>query len=175
MSNLKTFQAFMKFFRVLAIIGFVCFIIAFVGLVAVFFASLSPDLVAEINQILIESQMEPFGDNIQPLLLTTIITVLGAGIATFMSMRYLKHEIKQGTPFNTDNAKELFVVSLVSIITPIVATIINSIIIACYGTTMLDQTSMINDSLLGSGLLLLAGSFAFKYGAELQEKAKNNE
>lgn len=175
MSSLEVFQSFMKVFRVLTIIAFVCFVIAFVSLIVVFFAAMSPELIEQLNGILIERGMESFGDNIQPLLLTSAITILGAGVVAFMTNKYLKHEIKAGTPFNKDGAIELFNLSLVSIIVPIAITIINSIIIACYGVAMLDESSMINDSILGGGLMLLAGSFAFKYGAELQEQNKVNQ
>ncbi|MBR7091094.1 MAG: hypothetical protein IKC79_01415 [Clostridia bacterium] len=174
MNSLEVFQAFMKVFRVLTIIAFVMFVISFVSLIFVFFASMSPEFLEQINGILIEMDMQEFGNDVQPLLLTSAISMLGAGIATFMAMRYLKHEVQQGTPFNLDGAKELFVVAIVNIATPIAISIINGIIVACYGTTLLEEASMMTDSVLGGGLMLLAGSFAFKYGAELQQKNQEN-
>ena len=175
MNSLQAFQTFMKVFRVIAIIAFVCLVIAFAGLIFIYFSAGSVEFIETLNAVLIESGIEPFGDDIQAIVLSAAISILGAAVVTFMTMRYLKHEIKKGTPFDFDGAKELFVLSMVSIFLPMVISFVNGLIVAGAGTTMLGETSMMTDSITGSGLILLAGSFAFKYGAELRQKVNGTE
>lgn len=170
MDSLGVFQTFMKVFKVLIIIAIVVFGIALVGVGILFGCILSPDLLTELNGILVEANMKELGEGAQPLILTAGIALVGALVVEILTLKYVNKEINDGTPFTFDGAKKLQILAICSIIVPIVAFIISEIIIMAYGVSITNESSVINDSILGSGLILLAGSFAFKYGAEIQNK-----
>lgn len=104
----------------------------------------------------------------------TIIIAAEAVVAKFINV-YFKHELKAGTPFTFEGAKEMLRLGIITIAVPagasLAATIVFDIMAAGSG---LDSEFNFEIS-LGMGLMFLALSPLLKHGTELRLRAKNAE
>ena len=104
----------------------------------------------------------------------TIIVAAEAVVAKFINV-YFKHELKAGTPFTFEGAKEMLRLGIITIAVPVgaslAATIVFDIMAAGSG---LDSEFNFEIS-LGMGLMFLALSPLLKHGTELRLRAQYAE
>lgn len=170
--HLKTIQIFAKIARVLSIIVFVCSIIGacgcVIGLTALGFLGNSEfaELIFEEAQFNLDSAI--LGA------ISGLIWCVAEIITSYMAMKYFKRELEAGTPFTYDGAQELFRVGLFATIVPVAASIVDSIVFACF--VLIDKQVIESDFSssfdIGLGITLIVVSVLCKHGAELAEKAQ---
>lgn len=108
---------------------------------------------------------------------TALIYCIGQVILTRIAGRYFKNELKAGTPFTMDGAKELLHLGICTICIPIGTAIAASISYAIISNVFEHVADMTIDNLttpgLGIGMILV--SLICKYGAQLSATTENNE
>lgn len=179
MKSLRIIQTLFKVARVIALIFFILSIIGASGcfLAVIILASMS-------NVVLYDGQtlaqiMANNNTDINAVIASVVFGMLGCGFSIFLSkyseLFFLK-ELKAGTPFTREMAKEMRRYGLVYIIVTISATVIMSI---AYGITAIFVKSLRSYDFsfhIGSivfGLFMIILSVFCDYGAELQETKEN--
>lgn len=100
-----------------------------------------------------------------------MITCIGGMIPAIFAERYFKNELKAGTPFTYEGAKEMKRLGILTIVVPLVSTVIAESVTVMIGNglgTTLD-ISPENSLSIGLGVGLLVLSVIFRYGAGLEE------
>ena len=103
-------------------------------------------------------------------LLSDAVFALTDGILFLFAWRYFKAEQADSTPFTSSGADQIKSLGIKTIVMPIAAVIISTVIYRCFGLTSSDDWSNTASLVLGVGLIL--ASLVFRYGAELEEQAK---
>lgn len=175
--SLKTVQTVCK---VLAEIAFVLLIVGAVLMLAcgIFIGAGKLDALLLSGGLVLDDMLQQPGvtqDYIVAVFICfTIIIAAEAVVAKFINV-YFKHELKAGTPFTFEGAKEMLRLGIITIAVPagasLVATIVFGIMAADSG---LDRTFNFEIS-LGMGLMFLALSPLLKHGTELRLRAQYAE
>ena len=178
--SLKTVQTICKVCKVLAEIAFVMFvvIVALMLAVAIFTGTGKLDALLLSGGVVLDDMLQQTGVTqdymVAVFICMTIIIAAEAVVAKFINV-YFKHELKAGTPFTFEGAKEMLRLGIITIAVPagasLVATIVFGIMAAGSG---LDSEFNFEIS-LGMGLMFLALSPLLKHGTELRLRAKNAE
>lgn len=178
--SLKTVQTVCKVCMVLAEIAFVLFvvIVALMLAAAIFTGSGKMDALLSSGALALNEMLQQYGATQEyvtaVLVCMTIIIAAEAVVAKFINV-YFKHELKAGTPFTFEGAKEMLRLGIITIAVPagasLAATIVFDIMAAGSG---LDSEFNFEIS-LGMGLMFLALSPLLKHGTELRLRAKNAE
>ena len=103
-----------------------------------------------------------------------IVSAAEAVVAKFVNV-YFKHELKAGTPFTFEGAKEMLRLGIIAIAVPLGASIVSAIVYAVMTVGSGTGNEFEIDVTLGIGIVFLMLSPLLKYGAELNEKAKQTE
>lgn len=178
--SLKTVQTVCKVCMVLAEIAFVLFvvIVALMLAAAIFTGTGKMDALLSSGALALNEMLQQYGATQEyvtaVLVCMTIIIAAEAVVAKFINV-YFKHELKAGTPFTFEGAKEMLRLGIITIAVPVgaslAATIVFDIMAAGSG---LDSEFNFEIS-LGMGLMFLALSPLLKHGTELRLRAKNAE
>lgn len=178
--SLKTVQTICKVCKVLAEIAFVMFvvIVALMLVAAIFTGTGKMDALLSSGGVVLDDMLQQTGVTqdymVAVLVCMTIIIAAEAVVAKFINV-YFKHELKAGTPFTFEGAKEMLRLGIITIAVPVgaslAATIVFDIMAAGSG---LDSEFNFEIS-LGMGLMFLALSPLLKHGTELRLRAKNAE
>lgn len=178
--SLKTVQTICKVCKVLAEIAFVMFvvIVALMLVAAIFTGTGKMDALLSSGALNLDEMLQQYGATQEyvtaVLVCMTIIIAAEAVVAKFINV-YFKHELKAGTPFTFEGAKEMLRLGIITIAVPagasLAATIVFGIMAAGSG---LDSEFNFEIS-LGMGLMFLALSPLLKHGTELRLRAKNAE
>lgn len=178
--SLKTVQTVCKVCMVLAEIAFVLFvvIVALMLAAAIFTGAGKMDALLSSGALALDEMLQQYGATQEyvtaVLVCMTIIIAAEAVVAKFINV-YFKHELKAGTPFTFEGAKEMLRLGIITIAVPagasLAATIVFDIMAAGSG---LDSEFNFEIS-LGMGLMFLALSPLLKHGTELRLRAKNAE
>lgn len=178
--SLKTVQTVCKVCKVLAEIAFVLFVVGAVLMLAcgIFIGTDKMDALMSSGALVLDEMLQQSGVTQEYVtavfICMTIIIVAEAVVAKFINV-YFKHELKAGTPFTFEGAKEMLRLGIITIAVPagasLVATIVFGIMAAGSG---LDSEFNFEIS-LGMGLVFLALSPLLKHGTELRLRAKNAE
>lgn len=178
--SLKTVQTICKVCKVLAEIAFVIFvvIVALMLAVAIFTGTGKLDALLSSGALDLDEMLQQYGATQEyvtaVLVCMTIIIAAEAVVAKFINV-YFKHELKAGTPFTFEGAKEMLRLGIITIAVPVgaslAATIVFDIMAAGSG---LDSEFNFEIS-LGMGLVFLALSPLLKHGTELRLRAQNAE
>lgn len=102
-----------------------------------------------------------------------IMMAAEAVVAKFINV-YFKHELKAGTPFTFEGAKEMFRLGIISIAVPLGASIVTGIYVAVMTIAEGSWDFSIEVS-LGLGLAFIAISPLLKHGTELRLRAQYAE
>lgn len=178
--SLKTVQTICKVCKVLAEIAFVLLIVGAVLMLAcgIFIGAGKMDSLLESGGLVLDDMLQLSGVTQEYVtavfICMTIIIVAEAVVAKFINV-YFKHELKAGTPFTFEGAKEMLRLGIITIAVPagasLAATIVFGIMAAGSG---LDRTFNFEIS-LGMGLVFLALSPLLKHGTELRLRAQYAE
>lgn len=178
--SLKTVQTVCKVCKVLAEIAFVMFvvIVALMLVAAIFTGTGKMDALLSSGGVVLDDMLQQTGVTqdymVAVFVCLTIIIAAEAVVAKFINV-YFKHELKAGTPFTFEGAKEMLRLGIITIAVPagasLVATIVFGIMAAGSG---LDSEFNFEIS-LGMGLMFLALSPLLKHGTELRLRAQNAE
>lgn len=178
--SLKTVQTVCKVCKVLAEIAFVMFvvIVALMLAAAIFTGTGNFDALVSSGGVVLDDMLQQTGVTqdymVAVFVCMTIIIAAEAVVAKFINV-YFKHELKAGTPFTFEGAKEMLRLGIITIAVPagasLVATIVFGIMAAGSG---LDSEFNFEIS-LGLGLMFLALSPLLKHGTELRLRAQYAE
>lgn len=178
--SLKTVQSVCKVCKVLAEIAFVLLIVGAVLMLAcgIFIGAGKMDALLDSGGLVLDDMLQLSGVTQEYVtavfICMTIIIVAEAVVAKFINV-YFKHELKAGTPFTFEGAKEMLRLGIITIAVPagasLVATIVFGIMAAGSG---LDSEFNFEIS-LGMGLVFLALSPLLKHGTELRLRAQYAE
>lgn len=178
--SLKTVQTVCKVCKVLAEIAFVLLIVGAVLVLAcgIFIGAGKMDALMSSGALVLDEMLQQSGVTQEyvtaVLVCMTIIIAAEAVVAKFINV-YFKHELKAGTPFTFEGAKEMLRLGIITIAVPVgaslAATIVFDIMAAGSG---LDSEFNFEIS-LGMGLMFLALSPLLKHGTELRLRAQNAE
>lgn len=178
--SLKTVQTICKVCKVLAEIAFVMFvvIVALMLVAAIFTGTGKMDALLSSGGVVLDDMLQQTGVTqdymVAEFVCLTIIIAAEAVVAKFINV-YFKHELKAGTPFTFEGAKEMLRLGIITIAVPVgaslAATIVFDIMAAGSG---LDSEFNFEIS-LGMGLMFLALSPLLKHGTELRLRAQYAE
>ena len=179
----KTVQTVCKVCKILAEISFVLLLVVAVLIVAcgVYIGSDGFDkLLAEMTEseaLVLEEMLQGADitkEYIAAMFVSLAITVLAeAVVAKFINV-YFKHELKAGTPFTFEGAKEMLRLGIITIAVPAGASLAAAIYMsaATVGSGKWDISIEVS---LGMGLVFLALSPLLKHGTELRLRAQYAE
>lgn len=178
--SLKTVQTVCKVCKVLAEIAFVLLIVGAVLMLAaaIFTGTGNFDALVSSGGVVLDDMLQQTGVTqdymVAVFVCLTIMLAAEAVVAKFINV-YFKHELKAGTPFTFEGAKEMLRLGIITIAVPVgaslVATIVFGIMAAGSG---LDREFNFEIS-LGLGLMFLALSPLLKHGTELRLRAQYAE
>lgn len=103
-------------------------------------------------------------------LLADFVFALTDGLLFFVTHRYLKQELADGTPFTTQGANQVKSLGIKTIVMPLVAVIISAVIYECFNLTRPGDWG--NDTAVVLGVALILFSLILRYGAELRESSR---
>lgn len=177
--SLKTVQTICKVCKVLAEIAFVMFvvIVALMLAAAIFTGTGYFDTLVSSGALILDDAIMYSGaaQEYVVAICVAIIIVFSAEavVAKFINV-YFKHELKAGTPFTFEGAKEMLRLGIITIAVPSAASVISAIYLTVVTADSGDWNFSVKIS-LGMGLMFLALSPLLKHGTELRLRAKNAE
>lgn len=178
--SLKTVQTVCKVCKIFAEIAFVMLVVtaALCAFAAIGIGAGSIDVfkigsVSIIGEAMQQSAVTP-EMMLAVLVSVAIVSAAEAVVAKFVNV-YFKHELKAGTPFTFEGAKEMLRLGIIAIAVPLGASIVSAIVYAVMTVGSGTGNEFENDVALGIGIVFLMLSPLLKYGAELNEKAKQAE
>lgn len=177
--SLKTVQTVCKVCKVLAEIAFVMFvvIVALMLAAAIFTGTGNFDALLSSGGVVLDDMLQQTGVTqdymVAVFVCLTIIIAAEAVVAKFINV-YFKHELKAGTPFTFEGAKEMLRLGIITIAVPAGASIIAAVYfsIVTAGSNGYDFNFEIS---VGMGLVFLALSPLLKHGTELRLRAQYAE
>ena len=177
MKSLKALQTLAKIGKILSTITFVLSIVVGAFCIAGIFSLLVfPADGFKLFGATIRGLMEKEADVSTATMYATmscgIILCAGEAVLAKFAERYFKNELKAGTPFTFDGAKELMRLGILAICIPIGTAILSGIV---YGIFKLAATDVANPDIhsgasVGIGVMMIVGSLLCGHGAEISEK-----
>lgn len=177
--SLKTVQTICKVCKVLAEIAFVLFvvIVALMLAAAIFTGTGNFDALLLSGGVVLDDMLQQTGVTqdymVAVFVCLTIIIAAEAVVAKFINV-YFKHELKAGTPFTFEGAKEMLRLGIITIAVPVGASVISAIYLTVVTADSGDWNFSVKIS-LGMGLMFLALSPLLKHGTELRLRAQYAE
>lgn len=177
--SLKTVQTVCKVCKVLAEIAFVLFvvIVALMLAAAIFTGTGNFDALLLSGGVVLDDMLQQTGVTqdymVAVFVCLTIIIAAEAVVAKFINV-YFKHELKAGTPFTFEGAKEMLRLGIITIAVPVGASVISAIYLTVVTADSGDWNFSVKIS-LGMGLMFLALSPLLKHGTELRLRAQYAE
>ncbi len=173
---LRSIQIVFKIAKVLYTIGLVVVLILGAASVAGFLDMATGAGTFYIGGLKIPSPTEIFGADLNTsyfLLGYVFFNVIISAVLTFLTVKYINHELKDGTPFTFDGAKELFRLGVISIILLFIAFISSSVAADSWVgiglAEVFDAAKSSNViSSIAEGIAMIILAFIFKYGAQLR-------
>ncbi len=174
--SLKTVQTVCKVCKVLAEIAFVLLVVSAVLMLAcgIFIGAGKLDALLLSGGVVLDDMLQQTGVTqermVTAFICLTVMLVAEAVVAKFINV-YFKHELKAGTPFTFEGAKEMLRLGIITIAVPAAA----SVIIAIYFAVMMSGDLTFDFSIeisVSLGIVFLALSPLLKHGAELRAKAQ---
>ena len=178
--SLKTVQTVCKVCKVLAEIAFVLFvvIVALMLAAAIFTGTGKLDALVSSGGVVLDDMLQQTGVTqdymVAVLVCMTIIIAAEAVVAKFINV-YFKHELKAGTPFTFEGAKEMLRLGIITIAVPVGASLVATIVFGIMAAGSGLDSEFNFEISLGMGLMFLALSPLLKHGTELRLRAQNAE
>ncbi len=175
MKSLETVQKWAKAFKIICTIFLVLCIVAAVllGAAAVLGDKASGTL-ASIGELSINGLFDADGPEAENVRLAAVCGLVELGFAIVLlgiAVKYLKDELESGTPFTYSFAKRINTLAILTLVLPIAADIICSVIDSAAGTG--GEIGFKIDITLA--LVLFAAAAVFKYGADITDAGKELE
>lgn len=177
--SLKTVQTVCKVCKVLAEIAFVLLVVGAVLMLAcgIFIGAGKMDALLSSGALVLDEMLQQSGATQEYVtavfVCLTIIIAAEAVVAKFINV-YFKHELKAGTPFTFEGAKEMLRLGIITIAVPSAASVISAIYLTVVTADSGDWNFSVKIS-LGLGLMFLALSPLLKHGTELRLRAQYAE
>lgn len=105
-------------------------------------------------------------------LTASVILALTDATLFVWTLRYLKDEQADGTPFTHRGADQIRQLGIRTIVLPLVAAILVSIVYGIFDVSKNLAGDWSNASSISMGITLILASLIFRYGAELEEKVR---
>lgn len=178
--TLKTIQTISKVCKIFAEIAFILLIVLACILIAVAVgvAAGNTALINITGSSVIDESLHQMGLSVEYMAVGCAVGALfliaEAVVAKFTNV-YFKHELKAGTPFTFEGAKEMLRLGIIALAVPIGTSIVSAIVLAVMSASSGVANKISIDFSLGLGLLFLALSPVLKYGAYLAQKAQAAE
>lgn len=173
MKSLQTVQTIAK---VLRIVFLVLLALMAVAVVATFIGAILMLAVPYFDEIgwMENIFWEASVDNAKELavaMIAELMVMIGTGAVLFFALRYVHHELKDGTPFTRRGAKELLTLGVIALAAPLAADLIASGIISIAGL----RTWVLQGSDIGYGIICIVLSYVFQYGADILQSVATEE
>ncbi|HCQ73824.1 MAG TPA: hypothetical protein DIT84_03370 [Clostridiales bacterium] len=178
--SLKTVQTVCKVCKVLAEIAFVMFVVIVALMLAatIFTGTGKLDALVSSGGVVLDDMLQQTGVTQEyvtaVLVCMTIIIAAEAVVAKFINV-YFKHELKAGTPFTFEGAKEMLRLGIITIAVPVGASLVATIVFGIMAAGSGLDSEFNFEISLGMGLMFLALSPLLKHGTELRLRAQNAE
>lgn len=178
--SLKTVQTICKVCKVLAEIAFVMFVVIVALMLAatIFTGTGNFDALVSSGGVVLDDMLQQTGVTqdymVAVLVCMTIIIAAEAVVAKFINV-YFKHELKAGTPFTFEGAKEMLRLGIITIAVPVGASLAATIVFGIMAAGSGLDSEFNFEISLGLGLMFLALSPLLKHGTELRLRAQNAE
>lgn len=178
--SLKTVQTVCKVCKVLAEIAFVMFVVIVALMLAatIFTGTGNFDALVSSGGVVLDDMLQQTGVTqdymVAVLVCMTIIIAAEAVVAKFINV-YFKHELKAGTPFTFEGAKEMLRLGIITIAVPVGASLVATIVFGIMAAGSGLDSEFNFEISLGMGLMFLALSPLLKHGTELRLRAQNAE
>ena len=175
MKSLESVQKWMKAFKIIAkVVMIVCIVTAVMMALAVALGDLVVGTLTTVGNVDIHGLLAAEGVEDISIATVRIICLCGVlaacvGIAlSAIAVKFLNKELKAGTPFTYEFAKDVKTLAILFIVLPLAIDFISSIILNLAGIS-----SEISGKIeLLTALLLFAAATVFKYGADLLNERK---
>ena len=174
--SLRTVQKVCKVCKVLAEIAFVMLvvIVALMLAAAIFAGTGYFDTLVSSGALILDDAIKYSGAAQEYVVAICVAIVIvfsaEAVVAKFINV-YFKHELKAGTPFTFEGAKEMLRLGIIAIAVPAGASVISAIYLTIVTADSGDWNFSVKIS-LGLGLMFLALSPLLKHGTELRLRAQ---
>lgn len=178
--SLKTVQTICKVCKVLAEIAFVMFVVIVALMLAatIFTGTGNFDALVSSGGVVLDDMLQQTGVTqdymVAVLVCMTIIIAAEAVVAKFINV-YFKHELKAGTPFTFEGAKEMLRLGIITIAVPVGASLAATIVFGIMAAGSGLDSEFNFEISLGMGLVFLALSPLLKHGTELRLRAQYAE
>ena len=178
--SLNTVQKICKVCKVLAEIAFVLLVVGAVLMLAcgIFIGAGKMDALLSSGALALNEMLQQYGATQEyvtaVLVCMTIIIAAEAVVAKFINV-YFKHELKAGTPFTFEGAKEMLRLGIITIAVPVGASLVATIVFGIMAAGSGLDSEFNFEISLGLGLMFLALSPLLKHGTELRLRAQYAE
>lgn len=180
METLNTIQILSKLGKVLSKIVYVCCIVAISGCVVGFVAMLIGAETLKLGGVTIHSILETEvgvseGTIIAAILVGAVLSI-GEYFVARMAYRYFDNELKVGTPFTLEGAKELLHLGISTIWIPVVSMVLAQMAQGVIAEFMenVDKLDLDGYDSIAIGVIFIFMSLLCKYGAELRQSKESN-
>ncbi len=175
--SLKTIQTLSKICRILSKIVFICCIVgAVLCIIGLAGLGMGADNSVKLGGVTVYGLLQDVEGLDTKLICAISAQVLVFAIAEAIVAKfaevYFKNELKTGTPFTFEGAKEMRRLGILAIALSLAAAIIAGIIVTPLGA---EEYQISGDVAVGTGLMLLVLSVIFKYGAEVAQSAEQKK
>ena len=177
MKTLNTLQVLAKIGRILSMITFIVSIVCGAFCIAgIFDLLIFPTGGIRLFGLTIRGLMEKNADVELPTVYAAmtcgIFLCAGEAVTAKFAERYFANELKAGTPFTLDGAKELMRLGILAVCISVGTTILAAIVCALFKLASKDvsELNIGNGASVGIGVMLIVGSLLCRHGAEVTEK-----
>lgn len=181
MKTLNVIQTLSKIGKILSKIINICCIVGFCGCIVGISAMLIGAETLKIGGVTLHSILQAESGisegDVWAAIAVGIILSVGEYFVSRMSYRYFENELKAGTPFTYDGAKELLHLGISVVWIPLLSVILSRVaweIISQFAENV-ETLSLDGFDSISLGVVLIIVSLLCKYGAELNGKAENVE
>ena len=181
MKSLNTIQTISKIAKVFSSILFVFSIVGFCLCIVALFSSAYTFESFKLGGVNFDSILQDKADlsesMINSVFAQSAVIFAGTIVVAKLSELYFKHELKAGTPFTFDGAKELMRLGIISVCITIGTEIISSIVNSVFAKSAdyAELTDIDTTSSVTIGIALIFISILCRYGAELAENNAKTE
>lgn len=174
--SLQVIQTLSKVGKILCKIVFICSIIGIVGcVVGIVSLALIPEGIV-INgkplQDFIFAEMNLSVNTMYAIMASSIVILICECVICKFSEKYFNNELKAGTPFTFEGAKELLKLGIITVSISIGSLIVSEIVVGIMTTFMpeIDSNVLTGHTSASVGIMFIVLSVIFKYGAEQASK-----
>lgn len=179
MKTLKIIQTLSKIGKILSKIIYICCIVGFAGCIVGIIAMIIGGQTVKIGGMSLHSILQTEANVGEGTIWSAIVVGLIFSVGEFflarMSYRYFENELKIGTPFSEDGAKEMFRLGISAIWIPLATLILAQISQEIFANLMeAEKLDLDGFESVSLGVMFIVMSLICKHGAELSEENKEN-